>query len=109
MYRLTSQLCRSASSIGANLAEGCGRRTNSEFARFISIALGSASELDYHILLSRDLGFLKEEDFKRCAAELTVVRKMLTSLLNTIQVEMELKLPVTGKVQAKGQGPMANG
>jgi four helix bundle protein len=48
IYGLTSQLRRAASSIGANLAEGCGRRTSSELARFVRIAMGSASELDYH-------------------------------------------------------------
>jgi four helix bundle protein len=54
MFGLTSQLRRAAISVGANLAEGCGRRTTAEFARFIRIAMGSASELDYHLLLCRD-------------------------------------------------------
>lgn len=62
MYGLTSQVRRAATSIGANLAEGCGRRTSSELARFVRIALGSASELDYHLLLCRDLEFLKMDD-----------------------------------------------
>jgi four helix bundle protein len=57
VYGLTSQLRRAASSIGANLAEGCGRQSNPEFARFVRISMGLASELDYHLLLSRDLGF----------------------------------------------------
>jgi four helix bundle protein len=60
MYGLTSQIRRAASSIGANLAEGCGRTGDAEFARFRSIAMGSASELDYHLLL--DLKFLRPED-----------------------------------------------
>ena len=54
IYSLTSQLRRAAVSIGANLAEGCGRRTSAELARFVRIAMGSASELDYHLLLCRD-------------------------------------------------------
>jgi len=62
LYGITAQVRRSATSIGANLAEGCGRRGNSELARFIKISLGSASELDYHLLICRDLGFLKPED-----------------------------------------------
>src|SRR5579884_3004296 len=65
MYGLTSQLRRAASSIGANLAEGCGRQTNAEFARFVRISMGSASELDYHLLLSRDLGLLEKEGYER--------------------------------------------
>jgi len=60
MYGLTAQLRRAAASIGANLAEGCGRRTSSELARFVRIAMGSASELDYHLLLSHDLEFMEE-------------------------------------------------
>jgi four helix bundle protein len=52
LFGLTSQIRRSAASIPANLAEGCGRNGNAEFARFCSIAMGSASELDYHLLLA---------------------------------------------------------
>jgi four helix bundle protein len=51
IYGITGQLRRPAVSIGANLAEGCGRRTSAELARFVRIAMGSASELDYHLLL----------------------------------------------------------
>ena len=57
LYGLTSQMRRCSASIAANIAEGCGRRGNAEFARFLQIASGSASELDYHLLLARDLGF----------------------------------------------------
>lgn len=109
IYGVTSQLRRAAASIGANLAEGCGRRTNAEFARFVRIALGSASELDYHLLLSRDLGFLGDREFAQALKELTSVRKMLTSLLNRVQVEVETKPNSSGGAQAKGQGPTANG
>jgi len=91
LYGLTAQLRRSATSIGANLAEGCGRRGNSEMARFVKIALGSASELDHHLLLSRDLGFLKTGDYERCAKELTSRRKMLAAFLGAIEDELALK------------------
>ncbi len=97
-YGLTSQLRRAASSIGANLAEGCGRQTNSEFARFVRIAMGSASELDYHLLLSRDLGLLEADDYQDHERSLTEVRKMLASLLSTIEIETAPK----GKAIAKG-------
>ena len=55
LYGLTAQLRRAGSSIAANLAEGCGRNGDAELARFCSIAMGSASELEYHLLLARDL------------------------------------------------------
>ena len=89
IYGLTSQLRRAASSIGANLAEGCGRQTNPEFARFVRIAMGSASELDYHLLLSRDLGFLESEAYEHSSRKLIEVRKMLSSLLSTVEVEAQ--------------------
>jgi four helix bundle protein len=91
IYGLTSQLRRAAVSIGANLAEGCGRRTSGELARFVKIAMGSASELDYHLLLCRDLGLLKADEFQRSERELTEVRKMMTSFLSSVEEQIELK------------------
>lgn len=88
IYGVTSQLRRAAASIGANLAEGCGRRASGELARFVRIAMGSASELDYHLLLCRDLGFMKDGDFKRSAIHLTEVRKMLTSFLSKVEAQI---------------------
>jgi four helix bundle protein len=64
MYGLTSQIRRSASSVAANIAEGCGKRGNGEFYRFLNMALGSASELEYHFLLARDLDFVSRENYK---------------------------------------------
>jgi four helix bundle protein len=63
LYGLTSQIRRCSASLGANIAEGCGKRGSNEFQRYLQIASGSASELDYHLLLSRDLGFLPEADY----------------------------------------------
>jgi four helix bundle protein len=96
IYGITSQLRRAAVSIGANLAEGCGRRTSTELARFVRIATGSASELDYHLLLSRDLGFINNEDFNRTSSDLTEVRKMLTSFLISVEEQIELKSKAAG-------------
>ena len=84
-YGLTSQLRRSAMSVGANLAEGCGRQTTAELARFVRISMGSASELDYHLLLSYDFGFLHPDDYRKLSQELTRIRKMLASLLSTLE------------------------
>ncbi len=79
-YGLTSQIRRAAASIGANLAEGCGRRTDGEFGRFLLIAMGSASELSYHLLLAKDLMLLKKPEYDACENQLSEVRRMLTSL-----------------------------
>jgi len=60
-FGLTSQIRRASASIPANLAEGCGRRSDGEMGRFIQIAMGSGAELSYHLLLARDLGFVNNE------------------------------------------------
>lgn len=96
IYGITGQLRRAAVSIGANLAEGCGRRTSRELARFVRIALGSASELDYHLLLSRDLGFMTADEFTSASAALTEVRKMLTSFLNSVEEQIEIHSKAAG-------------
>ena len=64
-FGLTSQLRRSAASIGANVAEGCGRRSDGELTRFLQIARGSASELEYHLILARDLQMLSAKQFDK--------------------------------------------
>jgi four helix bundle protein len=79
-FGLTSQIRRSCSSIPANLAEGCGRRSDGEMARYVQIAMGSGAELSYHLLLSKDLGILKTTDYTRLDSELSEVMRMLSSL-----------------------------
>ena len=87
LYGLTSQMRRCGTSIAANLAEGCGKRGNNEFQRYLQIASGSASELDYHLLLSRDLQFLSAVDYEALSKELVELRKMLTSLILKVDLE----------------------
>jgi four helix bundle protein len=79
-FGLTSQIRRSASSIAANLAEGCGRRSDREMARYVQIAMGSGSELSYHLLLARDLEFLDKESFSQLYTRNERVMKMLSAL-----------------------------
>jgi four helix bundle protein len=79
-YGLTSQLRRSAASIPANIAEGCGRRGDLEFSRFVRISLGSATELEYHLLLSHDVGFLPSSSFETLSAQVLRVQGMLAGL-----------------------------
>ena len=83
LYGLTSQLRRSAASIGANIAQGSGRRSNNEICRFLQIARGSASEVEYHLLLARDLKFLREEDFQKLSRQADELQRMLTALIQS--------------------------
>jgi four helix bundle protein len=85
LYGLTSQIRRAAVSIPANVAEGCARSGDPEFAHFLTIAQASASELDYHLLLSRDLKYLDAADYDRIAADLTEIRRMLTTFIQKLK------------------------
>ena len=87
MYGLTSQIRRCAVSISANIAEGCGKRGNAEFQRFLNISTGSASELEYHFLLAHDLGFLSDIEFKQLDNGVTEVKKMLASLVRKVEAQ----------------------
>jgi four helix bundle protein len=79
-FGLTSQIRRSAASIGTNLAEGCGRGGEQEFARFVQIAMGSASEVEYQVLLAKDLGYLSSDEFETLTESIQEVKRMLASL-----------------------------
>jgi four helix bundle protein len=75
---LRDQLTRAAISVPANLAEGCGRTGDRELRRFVRVALGSASELEYHLLLARDLGLVPDAAYQRLAAATVEVKRMLS-------------------------------
>src|SRR5579864_9568515 len=96
-FGLTSQIRRSCSSIGANLAEGCGRRSDGEMARFIQIAMGSGAELSYHLRLARDLGFLSQSCSEKLRSDLSEVMRMLSSLSQKVK-------PRANVVQLKAKG-----
>ena len=85
LFGLTSQLRRSAYSLPGNIAEGCGRGGSKDFVRFLRIALGSACELDYGLLLARDLGYLSQEKQAMFESTIDEVEKMLSGLINSIQ------------------------
>jgi four helix bundle protein len=87
IYGLTSQMRRSSASIGANIAEGPCRKGDCEFGRFLQIAMGSASELEYHLLLARDLELLKSLDYERLSGEVVEVKRMLSSFLFKLRAE----------------------
>jgi four helix bundle protein len=84
-YGLKSQIRRSCASIPANIAEGCGRRTNADLARFLQIALGSASELQNHLRLAHDLSILESRDHERLSREVTEIKRMLTSFIENLK------------------------
>jgi four helix bundle protein len=87
LYTLTSQMRRSSSSIATNIAEGCGRRGNGEFHRFLQNATGSASELEYQFLLARDLSYFSEEQYALLQESVVEIKKMLASLINRVEAE----------------------
>lgn len=84
VYGLVAQTRRAAASVAANIVEGCGRDGDRELVRFLRIALGSACELEYHLLLARDLQFLSEEAWRSLTAEAKATRGMLASLITRI-------------------------
>ncbi len=87
MYGLTSQIRRSCASIPANIAEGCGRGSDAELARFLQIAMGSASELEYHVLLAHDLVLLPAPDYDRFSTDVIEIKRMLTSFIQRLKAD----------------------
>lgn len=85
MYNLTSQMNRASVSIPTNIAEGCGRETEKELVRFLYIASGSAHELDYLLLVAKELGFMKPHISDSIISEIDEIKKMLFSLIKTIK------------------------
>jgi four helix bundle protein len=87
IYGLSSQLRRAASSVPANIAEGCGCDGNREFSRFLQIALRSASETEYHLLLAYNLGYLDKETYVPLNDRVIEVKRMLTGLIQKLKAE----------------------
>jgi four helix bundle protein len=87
LYGLTSQMRRASASIGANIAEGSCRKGDAEFGRFLQIAIGSASELEYHLLLARDLRILEALDYERISGGVIEVKRMLAALIRTCRAD----------------------
>ena len=86
-YGLTSQIRRASMSVPANIAEGCGRNGDAELARFLRISMGSASELEYHLLLACDLKFLNQTEYDRLVSDVTEVKRMLASFILKLTAE----------------------
>jgi four helix bundle protein len=84
MYGLVSQMRRAASSIASTIAEGCGRDGDAELARFCSVARGSASELEYQLLLARDLKLLEPNPYGQLSQQAVEIKRMLTVLIQKL-------------------------
>lgn len=82
---LKAQIQRSCASISANIAEGCGRKTEADLAHFLRIAFASACELESHLLLAGRLGYLGQNDAERLILEVTDIKRMLAGFLNTLK------------------------
>jgi len=87
-YGLVSQIRRAAASIGASIAEGCGKNSNADFSRYLQVAFGSACELEYHLLLARDLKILHTLEHSQLETRLREVKKMLASLIAKVRSEI---------------------
>jgi four helix bundle protein len=87
LYGLTSQIRRASASIPTNIAEGCGRNTDNELARFLEIAMGSASELEYLLRLSNDLNFLDKADSDGFTTDVIEIKKMLASFIRNLRAD----------------------
>ena len=85
LFGITSQMRRAAASIGANIAEGSGRKSDGELTRFVHIARGSAAELEYHLLLAHDLDLLSVPAHTLLAKQTDEVQRMLTALIQQVQ------------------------
>jgi four helix bundle protein len=103
-FGLISQIRQASTSIAANLAEGCGRRSDGEMGRFVQIAMGSGAELSYHLLLAKDLGFVNEVQHAELNPGLERVLRMLSAL------SAKVRNPSAAdrfEPKAKGQEPRA--
>jgi four helix bundle protein len=90
IYGLTRQVRRASASIPANIAEGFGRVGNAELARFLQIAMGSACEVEYHVLLAKDLNLLTHKIYDDLNDSIVEVKRMLASLLFKVRRDREL-------------------
>ena len=85
LYGFTSQIRRASVSVPNNIAEGCGRDSDAELKRFFVIAMGLASEVEYLLLLARDLNYLPEENHQTLTADLIEVRRMLNAFIQKLK------------------------
>lgn len=87
IYGLTAQLRRSVASIPSNIAEGCGRDSEAELKRFLTIAHGSAAEADYQLQLAADLKYLLDTDYRPLAGEIAQLKRMIGAFSRKLKAD----------------------
>jgi four helix bundle protein len=102
-YGLTAQVRRASASVPANLAEACGRRTDREFGRYLQIGMGSAVELEYHLLLARDLGYLNQACYEGLQSRTQEVQRMLGSLIRKVEQDPKGRRALQTSDSASGE------
>ena len=89
LFGQTNQIRRAAASIPTNIAEGCGRNSRAELAQFLNIAAGSASEVEYEILLAKDTGYITLEQYDHLSKEIREIRSMIKSYMEQLRKKSE--------------------
>ena len=89
LYALTNQIQRAAVSVPTNIAEGCGKDSDAELKRYFVIAMGSSSELEYLLLLARDLKYLPEDSHQTLSNDLVEVRRMLNAFIQKLKTSQQ--------------------
>lgn len=87
IYGLSSQMRRAATSIPANIAEGCGKFSKPDFANFLQIALGSANETEYYLLLVKDLNYLDIQSYTELTNQINQIKAMLIGLISKVRTK----------------------
>lgn len=85
LFALTNQLRRASVSVGSNIAEGCGRGSNKDYAHFLQMAIGSAFEVDYQIYLAKDLAYMNDENYKIISGKIDSLKRQFASLLQKVR------------------------
>lgn len=102
IFGLTSQLQRAVVSVGANIAEGCGRNSNADFQRFLTIGLGSLNEAEYLLILSNDLHYCDDEKYRKLMRDIDKLKPMMMAFIS------KLREFVAEQKLAKGKGKKPN-
>ncbi|MET3732863.1 four helix bundle protein [Moheibacter stercoris] len=85
IFGLVSQIRRCVISIPSNIAEGCGRKSKKEFSNFLGVSLGSSFEFETQIIISKNIGYLKEEQFLKLESEIHHIQNMIIKLQNSLE------------------------
>lgn len=105
VYGITSQLRRASASIGANIAEGSGRSTQKDFAHFLHISLGSTKECEHFLIISKELGYIPSDEFKRLYEKLETIRGMLIVFIKTIKRKVKNVQPQPSSSELPSSNP----